>query len=184
MARGLKLKRSPLLPIATLATNLSISFSNVASFMQSNSSGSSGSPQQLSPEMEQKILYGERRPPNSDRIVGAHSPRIKTSPDFIFTSLINNPDGTTTAFDLIKRFPDGTFSRKKRRSTFAPDSWNDEKIIDVTKQVASTNAVDTNTQGATLHRQTVDLVEWEVIKDSLGNVMSSYPTGGIPTTNF
>jgi len=168
----------------TLPTNLSISFSNVAPSMQSNSSGNSGIPQQLSPEIEQKILYGERRPANSDRIVGAHSPKIKTSPDFIFASLTNNPDGTTTAFDLIKRFPDGTFSRKKRRSTFAPDSWSDEKIIDATKQVASTVAVNTNTQGATLHRQTVDGVEWEVIKDFLGNVISSYPTGGIPTTNF
>jgi hypothetical protein len=36
---------------------------------------------------------------------------------------------------------------------------------------------------ATLHQQTVDGVDWVVIKDSLDNVISSYPTGGNPT-NF
>jgi hypothetical protein len=140
--------------------------------------------------MREKILYGERvSNPNSpgglsNRLIGAHSPKIKTHPDFEVEVISNNADGTTTV-KLIKQFPDGS-SKIKPKSTLAPDSWSDDKIIDVTNQVASTPPVATSWRGggSTLHRQIVDSVEWEVIKDGSGNVTSSYPTGGTPTTNF
>ncbi len=138
--------------------------------------------------MREKILYGERVPPKSpggisNKLIGAHSPKIKNRPDFDVEVLSNNPD-CTTSVNLIKQFPDGSFSRKKY-STLAPDSWSDDKIINTTAQVASTPPIATRSRdGATLHQQIVDGVEWEVIKDASGNVTTSYPTGGNPKTNF
>ena len=95
--------------------------------MQSSSSDSPGSSNQLPSELQQKILYGERRPSTSNRIVGAHSPQIKNDPNFAVRVINNNSDGTTFV-ESIKQFPDGTFSRSKK-STLAPDSWSDAKII-------------------------------------------------------
>jgi hypothetical protein len=140
--------------------------------------------------MREKILYGERVPnPNSpdglsNKLIGAHSPRIMSRLDFVFEVISNNSDGTTTV-KLYKQFPDGSISKIKK-STLAPDSWSDDKIIDVTNQVASTPPISISSRGdgSTLHRQIVDGVEWEIIKDASGNVTSSYPTGGTPTTNF
>lgn len=140
--------------------------------------------------MREKILYGERVPsPNSpggfsNKLIGAHSPRIKSRPDFDVEVIGKNSDGTTTV-KLVKEFPDGSISKIKK-STLAPDSWSDDKIMDVTNQVASTPpvAISLRGDGSTLHRQIVDGVEWEIIKDASGNITSSYPTGGTPTTNF
>jgi hypothetical protein len=95
--------------------------------------------------MLEKILYGERVPnPNSpgglsNKLIGAHSPRIKNHPDFDVEVISNNADGTTTV-KLVKEFPDGNVSKIKK-STLALDSWSDDKIIDVTNQVASTPPV-------------------------------------------
>jgi hypothetical protein len=136
--------------------------------------------------MREKILYGERVPnPNSpgglsNELRGAHSPKIKSRADFVVNVICNNPDGTTTV-KLIKLFPDGNVSRKKK-STLAPDTWSDDKIMDTTDQVASTPPIAIRlSDRATLHQQTVDGVDWVVIKDALNNVISSYPTGGNPT---
>lgn len=174
--------RSPLLPTVTLATNLSSSPNKIAFSlsMQSSSSDSPGSSNQLPSELQQKILYGERRPSTSNRIVGAHSPQIKNDPNFIVRVINNNSDGTTFV-ESIKQFPDGTFSRSQK-STLAPDSWSDAKIIDVTSQVANTPTIHTRSDGVTFHRETVDGVEWLVIKDAADNIESSYPTGGKPIT--
>jgi hypothetical protein len=139
--------------------------------------------------MAQKILYGTRLPhlhsPGSwsQVLIGAHSPKIKSHPDFVAEVLSHNPDGTTTV-RLVKRFPDDQLSKLKK-STLAPDSWSDEKVIAVTQQVGDTPAIATRVRdGATLHRQRVDGVEWEVIKDVSGDVTSAYPTGGKPTAHF
>ncbi|MFE1748582.1 EndoU domain-containing protein [Coleofasciculus sp. H7-2] len=139
--------------------------------------------------MREKILYRERVPnPNSpvvlsNKLIGAHSPRIKIRPDFDVEVISNNADSTTTV-KLVKQFPDGSISKFKK-STLAPDSWSDDKIINVTNQVACTPlATSLRGDSSTLHRQIVDGVEWEVMKDSSGKVTSSYPTGGTPTTNF
>lgn len=73
------------------------------------------------------------------------------------------------------------FIKCEKKSSLAPDSWSDDKIIDATNQVACTNPLAIRLQDrATLHRQTIDSVDWVVIKDALGNVISSYPTGGQP----
>ena len=135
--------------------------------MQSSSSDSPGSSNQLPSELQQKILYGERRPSTSNRIVGVHSPQIKNDPNFIVRVIDNNSDGT--------------FSRSQK-STLAPDTWSDAKIIDVTSQVANTPTIHTRSDGVTFHRETVDEVEWLVIKDAADNIESSYPTGGKPIT--
>lgn len=172
-----------LLPTATLATNLSSNSNNITFLlsMQSSSSGSPESANQLPSELQEKILYGERRPPNSNRIIGAHSPQIKNDPNFTVQIIHNNSDGTTFV-ESIKQFPDGTFSRPKK-STLAPDSWSDAKIIDVTNQVANTPTIHTRSaDGVTFHRETVDGVEWLVIKDAAGRIESSYPKGGNPIT--
>ena len=143
----------------------------------------------IAPETAEKILYGARVPnPNSPggwshALVGAHSPRIKNHPDFVYDVLSQNADGTTTV-RLIQRFPDGQLSKIKK-STLAPETWSDEKIITMTQQVGDTPPVATRVRdGATLHRQRVDGVEWEVIKDVTGNVTSAYPTGGTSTVHF
>ena len=143
----------------------------------------------LSPRVEQKILYGERvANPNSpggmsNEIIGGHSPRIKSDPSYDHEVISHNPDGTTTV-KYTKQFPDGQLARIKK-STLAPDNWSDQKILDTTNQVANSPSVATRARdGATLHRETIDGVQWEVIKDSSGNVTSSYPTGGNPSISF
>jgi Bacterial EndoU nuclease len=139
------------------------------------------------PMLRNKILYGERLAnPNSpggmsNKLIGGHSPRIKSHPDYAHEILSHNADGTTTV-KFTKQFPDGNLSNIKK-STLAPDSWSDDKIIATTSEVSQSPVVDTRVQdGSTLHRQTVDGVQWEVIKDSSGNITSSYPTGGNPTS--
>ncbi|HMU64693.1 MAG: EndoU domain-containing protein [Nitrosomonas sp.] len=130
----------------------------------------------LSPEKEKKILYGERVLP-SNELIGGHSPRIRNDPNFNCEILKNNPDGTTNV-KFITQYQDGNLSKMKK-STLAPDSWSDEKIIETTKKVSNTPSLATRARdGATLHRQTIDGVEWEVIKGPSGEIVSSYPTGG------
>jgi hypothetical protein len=138
------------------------------------------------PRLRDKILYGERvaNPASpggvSNRVIGGHSPRIKTRPDYDYETISNNADGTTSV-KFIKQFPDGNISQIKK-STLAPDHWSDDKIIATTNDVSLSPVVDTRARdGATLHRQTVNGVQWEVIKDSSGKITSSYPTGGNPS---
>ncbi len=142
--------------------------------------------QRLTPEMEQKILYSQRVPnansPGgmSNEVIGGHSPQIKTSPNFDHEVLETYPDGTSKV-KFVTQFPDGNLSKIKQ-STLAPDDWTDQKILDTTGKVADTPEVASRVRdGATLHRQTVDGVQWEVIKDAQGNITSSYPTGGNPS---
>lgn len=113
----------------------------------------------------------------SNELIGGHSPRIRNDPNFNCEILKNNPDGTTNV-KFITQYQDGNLSKMKK-STLAPDSWSDEKIIETTKKVSNTPSLATRARdGATLHRQTIDGVEWEVIKGPSGEIVSSYPTGG------
>jgi RHS repeat-associated protein len=141
------------------------------------------------PDKQQKVLYGERVPnPNSpngmsNEVIGGHSPRIKNDPSYNVEEIAKNSDGTTTV-KFIKDFPDGKISQIKK-GNLAPDSWSDDKILEATQQVADVPPVATRARdGATLHRETIDGVQWEVIKDPAGNITSSYPTGGTPTQTF
>jgi len=143
----------------------------------------------LPPAKQQKLLFGERVPnPNasggmSNEIIGGHSPRIMTSPDYAFEVIAHNPDGTTQV-KFVRNLPDGNLSRIKK-STLAPESWADKKIIETTHAVADSPPVATRARdGATLHRQEVDGVQWEVVRDRSGVITSSYPTGGNPTIKF
>lgn len=145
--------------------------------------------QPLRPLMQDKMLYGERVPnPNSpggmsNRVIGGLSPEIKTNPNYAHDVISNNADGTTNV-KYVTQFPDGNLSNIKN-STLAPDNWTNADIMNATNQTSSASSVATRVRdGATLYRQTVNGVEWEVVKDASGNVTSSYPTGGRPTTNF
>lgn len=95
-----------------------------------------------------------------------------------------NADGTVVV-RYICGFPCGGVSRIKK-STLAPPDWSDAKIIDTTHRVGDTPSRGTRpADGATFHRDVVDGVTWDVIKDPSGNVVSSYPSGGTsPPTGF
>ena len=143
----------------------------------------------MPPSVRDKILHGERIPnaksPGglSSEIRGGHSPSIKKNPDYAVQEVARNADGTSVV-KFKKKMPDGKMSKTKK-STLAPESWDDDQIVSATQTVAETKPVATRPRdGATLHRETIDGVQWEVIKDADGVVTSSYPTGGTPTGTF
>jgi hypothetical protein len=135
-------------------------------------------------KIDNKILTGELNA--KGKIIGAHSPRILSHPDF----RISPPGPTVNA--------DGTLQVKFRKvlnpgpppvlapekgSTLAPRSWSDADILKAGDDIAKTPAVQRRAHdGATLHEGTVNGVDWVVIKDAAGNVTSSFPTGGNPFT--
>lgn len=130
----------------------------------------------VTPDMESKILYGARKSPNKNQLIGAHSPNVKNNPNFEVEVLNVNPDGTQNV-KLIKGYPDGSVSKIKS-STLFPDSWPDEKITNATRYVGQNPKIATRaTDGATLHKGKVDGVEMDVIKKG-DEVISGYPTGG------
>jgi hypothetical protein len=136
----------------------------------------------LPAETQEKILMG-RRVPNpkspsgmSNEVIGGHSPKILNDPNFAVEVLARNPDGTVKV-KFVKQLPDN--ASKIKTSTLAPESWSDQKIIDTTQQVADSPALSTRPRdGATFHRQTVDGVQWDVIRDKNGVITSSYPSYG------
>ena len=133
---------------------------------------------QISPEMEKKILEGQRKSPFKNEIIGGHSPQINNSNDlFAVEELSVNADGTKN-IKFIKDLQDGNISKIKK-STIFPDSWSDSKIIDSIKEVGDSPIVSIRGRdGATWHRKVIDGVEIDVIK--LGDdVVSGYPTGKI-----
>jgi hypothetical protein len=153
----------------------------------------------VSVAVKSKITRAAQKPyhpvtnPSNDKIIGGHSR------DAIFgdkyhpvdnpggkygnvTVLSSNRDGTETIkFQML--LPDGRVSKPKT-STLAPTGWDDDAMMGATVTVGNTAPVATRTNGDTLHRTTVNGVEWEVIKDKRGNVTASFPTGGNPTLNF
>lgn len=145
--------------------------------------------------LDSKILEGRTVAPPTPgvpptgaarEIIGAHSPRILTRPDFNIMSQVTNADGTISVkfTKQVSPGPPPVMSSPKR-STLAPASWSDADILRTGDQVANTPAIQTRIRdGATLHRDVVNGVQWEVIKDASGRVTSSYPTGGNPTVNF
>ena len=133
---------------------------------------------QISPEMEKKILEGQRKSPVKNEVIGGHSPQINNSNDlFAVEELSVNADGTRN-IKFVKDLQDGSISKIKKSTVF-PDSWSDSKIIDTIKEVGDSPSISVRGRdGATWHRKIVDGVEVDVIK--LGNdVISGYPTGKI-----
>ncbi|MGL5941712.1 MAG: EndoU domain-containing protein [Waterburya sp.] len=142
-------------------------------------------------KIDNKILLGEQKgttPGTADfrTIRGAHSPKILTDPNYQIISQTPNSDGTIVAKfkKLISPGPPAEWSKTKT-STLAPSSWSDSDILRAGDQIAKEPPIISRiSDRATLHRGTVNSVQWEVIKDASGKVTSSYPTGGNPTINF
>lgn len=139
----------------------------------------------VSQKIDKKILKGEQvgnLPGTGDfrTIRGAHSPSIRNDPSVQISSDVKNADGTSSV-RFTKKVADGppeVFSKAKT-STLAPDNWSDGDILVAGDKVAATPALATRARdGITLHKDVVDGIEWEVLKDSSGNITSSYPTGG------
>ncbi|MGQ3479445.1 EndoU domain-containing protein [Paenibacillus sp. TY11] len=139
----------------------------------------------LSPEMEQKILGGERIP-GKNGLRGGHSPNVvnNANPNYAVEVLRENPDGTKFV-QFYHQFPDGTLAKLKKSTVF-PNSWSDEKTISSIKKISDTPAVGSRTSDGvttTLHSGTVDGVEIDVIKEG-NNITAGYPVGGKPTPGF
>ena len=130
----------------------------------------------ITPEMETKILYGQRKA-NSSRVIGGHSPGINNAnPNFAVEVIRVFPDGTRKV-KFYTQFSDGRLSALKT-STIFPASWSDAQIINAIKQVGNGRSIGFRTSdGATLFRSTVNGVQIEVIKIG-DHVIAAYPTGG------
>ncbi|EOH96174.1 hypothetical protein UAY_03084 [Enterococcus moraviensis ATCC BAA-383] len=128
--------------------------------------------------MKEKILWGQRKNPKKNEIIGGHSPDINNShPNYATEIIKRNPDGTMD-IKYTTQFPDGKLAKIKN-STIFPEVWTDTKILDSIKNIGNSSSISVRGRdGATLHRQIVDGVEIDVIK--LGdNIISGYPTGKV-----
>ncbi|WP_409284088.1 DUF637 domain-containing protein [Pseudomonas protegens] len=130
-------------------------------------------------EMEQKILYGERKVTPSgnpkNEIIGAHSSEISNShPDYAVEVLSTNVDGTRNA-KLVTQFADGNVSKIKT-STLFPASWTDAQTMSAVRATGNSPALATRSDGASLHQTTVNGVKVEVIKVG-DRVTAGYPCG-------
>ncbi|MFC7561442.1 hypothetical protein ACFQY3_24540 [Paenibacillus farraposensis] len=72
----------------------------------------------LTPEMEQKILGGERIP-GKNGLRGGHSPNVvnDANPNYAVEVLRENPDGTKFV-QFYHQFPDGTLAKLKKAQYF------------------------------------------------------------------
>lgn len=139
----------------------------------------------LSPEMEEKILYGQRKlnanGQETNRIIGGHGANISNlHPDYAVEVLAENSDGTRLV-KFIKQFSDGSVSRMKK-STLFPDGWTDDDIISSVKKVASGKPVASRaSDGASLYISEIKGVKIELITDRYNKITAAYPSGGSPT---
>ncbi|MEH7196408.1 EndoU domain-containing protein [Priestia megaterium] len=150
----------------------------VAKGTGNNSKPVSGAKSIITPEMEEKILLGQRKNPNKNEIIGGHSSNINNSHSNYVTEAIKiNPDGTKD-IKYITQFPDGNLSKIKN-STIFPEGWSDIKILDSITDIGNSPPISIRGRdGATFHRGIVEGVEIDVIK--IGDtVVSGYPTGQI-----
>lgn len=134
----------------------------------------------ITPEMEEKILFGQRKNPAKNELIGGHSPNINNSnPNYAVEVLQANPDGTQKV-KFVTQFADGNLSNIKT-STLFPEGWSSDKIINSIKTVGDSSPIGVRaSDGAMLYRDIIDGVQIEVIK--IGDtVTSGYPTGGIKT---
>ncbi|GGF88128.1 hypothetical protein GCM10010912_36740 [Paenibacillus albidus] len=136
----------------------------------------------LGPEVEKKILEGQRIT-DSNKLIGGHSPNINNAnPKYAVQEIRVNPDGTRSV-KFTTQFPDGNLSKIKT-STLYPESWSDAGIINSINIVGDSPVVGIrSSEGLTLHRGTINGVEIEVIKHG-NDIISGFPVGGKPTTNF
>lgn len=146
----------------------------------------SGTNSIITPEMEEKILWGQRINPNKNKIIGGHSSEISNShPNYAVEEIILNPDGTRK-LKYTTQFPGGNLSKIKTSTVF-PDGWSDAKILESSKSIGNNTPISIRaSDGATWHRSIVDGVEIDVIKRG-NEIISAYPTGtvnGPPPVGF
>ena len=136
----------------------------------------------VSPEVEAKILSGQRVG-SSNKLIGGHSPLINNgNKNYAVESINLNPDGTRVV-KFITQFPDGNLSKIKT-STIFPDSWSDKNIINSVNKIGNSPAIgQREATGETLHRGVINGVEIDVIKKG-NQVTAGYPVGGKPTPGF
>ncbi|MBC1516400.1 EndoU domain-containing protein [Listeria immobilis] len=145
----------------------------------------SGANSIITPEMEEKILWGQRTNPNKNKIIGGHSPEISNNhPNYAVEEIILNPDGTRK-LKYTTQFPDGNLSKIKTSTVF-PEGWSDTKILESSTSIGNTPISVRSSDGATWHRSVIDGVEIDVIKRG-NEIISAYPTGtvnGPPPVGF
>ena len=131
----------------------------------------------LTAAMEQKILYGEIKQGTVRNLIGAHSGNIllNATGQFEIQILVHNADGTTSV-KFVKDIGGNVINVKK--STLAPTTWSDAKIIDVTRIVSDMPVALRSLDGRVWKHGTIEGVNWEVIVNASGEIISSYPTGG------
>lgn len=127
--------------------------------------------------MRQKILYGKRKTPGKNEIIGGHSPKILDHPNYAVEIVTTNPD-KTIKIKYITQFEDGNLSKLKNNNTVFPVKWTDDEIIKAIKEIGNTPSIGIRHRDeTTLHRGIVNGVQVEVMKIG-DNVTSGYPTGG------
>lgn len=167
--------------VLSMMAGCSVSALNGRVFLDIDSSAfKGGSNTIITPEMEEKILFGQRKNPAKNELIGGHSPDINNSnPNYAVEVLQVNPDGTQKV-KFVTQYADGNLSNIKT-STLFPEGWSSDKIINSIKTVGDSLPIGVRTSdGAMLYRDIIDGVQIEVIK--IGDtVTSGYPTGGIKT---
>ena len=130
----------------------------------------------VTPEMRNKILWGEEKA-KPRQIRGGHSPDISNNnPNNIkVTTLKTNSDGTKyVQFDTT--LPNFVISKPKKTTLF-PKSWSSDEIIKAVEKIANTDPIASRVRdGSTLHRAVINGVEINVIIQN-GKITSGYPTG-------
>ncbi|NBM94270.1 MULTISPECIES: hemagglutinin repeat-containing protein [unclassified Proteus (in: enterobacteria)] len=136
----------------------------------------------ISPEIETKILAGQRVG-NSNKLIGGHSSSVSNeNPNYAVETIKLNPDGTRVV-KFTTQFPDGNLSKIKT-STLFPENWSDKSIIDSVNKIGNSSAIgQRSSTGETLHRGVINGVEIDVIKKG-NQVTAGYPVGGKPTPGF
>jgi filamentous hemagglutinin len=144
--------------------------------------GISNSLSKLTPEMEAKILEGQRVT-GTNKIIGGHSPNINNAnPRYAVETINLNPDGTRTV-KYITQFNDGNLSKIKT-STLFPENWSDRAIIDSINNIGNTRVIGQRiSTGETLHRGIINGIKIDVIKKG-NKITAGYPVGGKPTPGF
>ncbi len=82
----------------------------------------------ISSEMEEKLLYGQRKAPPKNDFIGGHSPNINnTHPNYAVEEITVNVDGTRSV-KFTTQFSDGNLAKIKS-STLFPSTWSNQQII-------------------------------------------------------
>lgn len=127
--------------------------------------------------MQGKIIDGQEKPGEKNKVRGGHSAKIlKDKKKYNPQESVRNDDGTASVKFKMK-LENGEWSDLKT-STVAPENWDDGAILAATIEVGKETPTYKREDGSTLHTKKVNGVQWDVIKDSSGNVRASYPTGG------